>query len=201
VILVACALAAVLIWAGAFYVGALHDADAEVLRFLTGYDDTPVEFFSESVVDLIQPLLYGPACAVLLWLGWRRRGLREAATAGALILGANVTTQLLKQALAEPRFYPGLLRQIDPASWPSGHATASASLALAAYLLFPRTRPYGIAFALAVGVAVVANSWHYPSDVLGGYAVAGGWAAVAAITLRRPAATVAPRRRWLRATG
>lgn len=194
------ALTALAIYLGAFHVGPLHTADAAVLWLFTRFDDTPVEFFAETIVLLIHPVVYALLCGGLLLWAWRNRGLREAARAAVLILGANATTQLLKEGVAEPRFHEMLDRQIDAASWPSGHATAAASLALAAYLLAPRTKPYGIALAVAMGVAVVVNSWHYPSDALGAYAVATTWGA-ALVSLRRPAATAAPRRRSSPATG
>jgi membrane-associated phospholipid phosphatase len=58
--------------------------------------------------------------------------------------------------------------------------------------------------ALASG-AILVEQWHYPSDVLGGYAVAGAWtfgaAALIMPRVRPRESTAAPRRRWLRATG
>ena len=55
------------------------------------------------------------------------------------------------------------------------------SLALAGVIVAPRAwRPLvaagGALFALAVGFALVALGWHYPSDVVGGYLVATTWA-------------------------
>jgi len=55
------------------------------------------------------------------------------------------------------------------------------SLVLAAVLITPaRLRPavaaLGAVFAIGVGYSVLAMSMHYPSDVLGGFLVAAGWA-------------------------
>ena len=97
----------------------------------------------------------------------------------AILLGANVTTQLLKPALADPRAASTCTasRSIYPGSWPSGHSTASMSLALCCVLVVgPRLRPLaallGAGYAIAVGYALVALGYHLPSDVLGGYLVA-----------------------------
>lgn len=199
---------AALVYAGAFHVGPAQDLDAAVLDFLTGFDDTPVEFFSETIVDLIKPVVYGPICLAIVVLAWRRAGFGTAAAAAVAVLGANATSQLLKRALAEPRPHEETARQVDAASWPSGHVTAAAIAVLAVLLFVPdrlrrRVAVGGALLVAGMGVAVVANNWHYPSDALGGAAVAGAWgtAAAAWLSSRRPAATAAPRRRWLRATG
>jgi hypothetical protein len=54
------------------------------------------------------------------------------------------------------------------------------SLALCCVLAAPaRARPYaaalGAAFAVAVSYSFLSLEWHYPSDVLGGFLVAGTW--------------------------
>lgn len=116
-----------------------------------------------------------------------------------LIAATSVSSQLLKALLAHsPAGPPG-----SPLSWaeetfPSGHATAAMSLALAGVLAAPRrARPaaaaLGSLLALGVGVSVVARGWHFPSDVLGGYLLATVWALVLAALLyeadrRHPAA-------------
>jgi len=115
------------------------------------------------------------------------RGLSRLAVAVAItIAGASATSELLKQALARPRYSDllGLHHQISPASFPSGHSTAAMSVALCGVLVAPpRLRPLaavlGTALALTVGYAVVIVGWHYPSDVLGGFLVAGAWVSLA----------------------
>ena len=118
--------------------------------------------------------------------------------AAVLLLGANLTTQLLKREL--PR--PDLLTD-EPAvaggSFPSGHVTVAMSLALALLLVAPPparalAAVVGGAYAAGVGIAVIALDWHRASDVLGGYLVACAWTGVVAAALavrardaRRPA--------------
>jgi membrane-associated phospholipid phosphatase len=94
----------------------------------------------------------------------------------AILGGANVFTQILKDALAVPR--PAAGEHVHPASWPSGHATAAMALALCALLAAPRraravTALAGALFAVAVADSVVLLGWHFPSDTVGGFAIAG----------------------------
>jgi hypothetical protein len=81
---------------------------------------------------------------------------------------------------------------VDPAAFPSGHATAAMSIALAAVLVAPpRARPFaallGAAFALSMGFCIVSLGWHFPSDVVGGFLLATGWTLVIAAALRAAA--------------
>lgn len=107
-----------------------------------------------------------------------------------LIAATSVSGQLLKDALAHPRPQPQDYGQgLGPEAFPSGHATAVMSLALALVLAAPRrARPaaalLGSLLALGTGASVVANGGHYPSDVLGGFLLAAGWALVLVAALR-----------------
>ena len=108
-----------------------------------------------------------------------------------LLGGANVTTQLLKHKLSARGEAPTGLTH----SFPSGHSTVAMSLALAVMLVVPaRLRlPVGVigaVYATAVGVALVVTAAHFPSDVAGGFCVAGAWAALAALFVKRPATGV-----------
>ena len=61
----------------------------------------------------------------------------EALAAGMVLLGANVTTQVLKPLLANPRgTYGDYVVGVE--AFPSGHATAAMSLALVAVVVVPR---------------------------------------------------------------
>jgi predicted neutral ceramidase superfamily lipid hydrolase len=106
-----------------------------------------------------------------------RRRYEAAAAAVALVLGANLTTQLLKRAIEREDF--GML---TVASFPSGHATVIASVSLAALLVTP-TAGRTLVSALATGAvtvtaaATLVASWHRPSDVLGAILVSLVWGA------------------------
>lgn len=125
-------------------------------------------------------------CGLALAAGRRR----EALAVVAVVAGANLTTQLLKGVLAHPRFeYFAGFHAPWPNAFPSGHATAAASISVALVLAAPpRLRPpaiaLGVGFTAAVSVAVIVLQWHYPSDVLGGILVASGWGFAALAALR-----------------
>ena len=110
---------------------------------------------------------------------------RVALGAGVLVLGANLTTHWLKATLGRPG--------IDEAgTYPSGHVTVAMSLAMALVLVAPPwARPVaallGTAYASAIGVGVIAASWHRPSDVVGAYLVVVGWTAAVTAVLAGPA--------------
>jgi membrane-associated phospholipid phosphatase len=125
-------------------------------------------------------------CAVAL----ARRRPRRAVASVALVAGANLTTQLFKALLAHPRFQSIVgAEQLASNSFPSGHVTAMASIAIAAVFVVPRdlrlvTAALGACLVAAVGCAVMALAWHYPSDVLGGILVAAAWGFAALAALR-----------------
>jgi membrane-associated phospholipid phosphatase len=132
-------------------------------------------------------VLVSGACVVIAAI--RRRWLLAA---GALVVvaGANITTQLLKKVvLSRPDFGYGMTN-----SFPSGHTTVVASLVLAVLLVAPRSSRWLVELAgsvcvAVIGVGTVVNSWHYPSDVIGGLLVALVWglAVLAAISAVEPA--------------
>lgn len=98
------------------------------------------------------------------------------------IVGANVTTQVLKR-LVLPR--PALSVDLGVGtlnSFPSGHVTVAAVLGLALLIVVaPRWRPIvaiaaGVVLVL-IGTSVLVAGWHRAEDVAGGAAVALAWVA------------------------
>ena len=113
----------------------------------------------------------------------------QALAAATVLLGANVTTKVLKPVLGALDPLGGEAVRALPASFPSGHATVAMSIGLALVLVVPPAArllaaALGAGYAAAIGVALLALSFHYPSDVVGGYLVATAWAAAAAGALR-----------------
>jgi membrane-associated phospholipid phosphatase len=131
-----------------------------------------------------------PLLAVACGIALKRHRPRAALAAIFVVAGANLTTQLFKALLAHPRFQALLgVEQIGANSFPSGHTTAVASLAIGFVFVVPREwRPavalIGTGLVVAVGCSVMALDWHYPSDVLGGILVAAGWGLAAVAALR-----------------
>jgi membrane-associated phospholipid phosphatase len=140
-----------------------------------------------ALADLLPMLLLlAGACAIALV----RRRPGDALAAVFVVAGANVTTQLLKFLFAHPRVKVAIGgNPFEPSTFPSGHTTAAASLAIAYLFVVPAAlrKPVaiaGAAFVFAVGCSVVVIGWHFPSDVIGALLVAAGWG-FAALTLRR----------------
>jgi membrane-associated phospholipid phosphatase len=132
-------------------------------------------------------ILLAAVCA----LGWKLGRRREVLAAVVVVAGANLTTQLLKVTLEHARskaFEHGVgLPWAN--SFPSGHTTAVASIAVVVLLVVPARHRLaallaGATLTAAVGFSVVILAWHYPSDVLGGLLVVGAWGFAALAYLR-----------------
>lgn len=177
----ACACA---VWVMAFHVHTAGWADGVVARGFIGLQTSLTKQLATSVTSLAGATALAISCIFVAGASLARRLPVGAAGVLALLLGANVTTQLLKVALAHPRYEPIMgADQVDPASWPSGHATAAMSIALALVIVSPRGRrplvgALGGVFAAAMAYAILLLDWHYPSDVVGGYLVALTWASL-----------------------
>jgi membrane-associated phospholipid phosphatase len=151
----------------------------------------PIHAFSAVFVNL------GDLASVLIFLaiaaaiGLRNGRRREVVAAVVVVCGANLTTQLLKTTLehARHRAFEHGIELPWPNSFPSGHTTAAASIAVALLLVTSAAHRFaaavvGAAITASVGFSVVVLGWHYPSDVLGGLLVVGTWAFAALAWLR-----------------
>jgi membrane-associated phospholipid phosphatase len=167
-----------------------HERDAAMLHGFVALDRPRVHHAVDVLAHLVDPLPYLVVGVALI--GWALlRGLPwRAGFVAALLVLTGLSTQVLKHLLAQPRFEAWLgFDQIDAAAWPSGHSTAAMTLALCAVLVAPPAlrlvvAVLGAAFAAAVGYAVLVLAWHFPSDVLGGFLMAGTWTALAVAALR-----------------
>lgn len=174
----------ILTWFLAFHVGIFERADQSIYSGFGNLGQHPrVSSLASFIAHLCNPSPYVYLAAAPVAVALGRRQVWVAVTIGAIMLGANVTTQLLKPLLATPRAADLLagVKPVSPASWPSGHATAAMALALCCVLALPsRLRPLaaavGAAFAVAVSYSFLSLEWHYPSDVFGGFLVAATWA-------------------------
>lgn len=197
----ATAAVATLTWALALLVPAGRSVDVAALHGFIGLRRPSLLPFAHQFASLGDPgpfIVFGAALMAVAHLRGRPRLM---AAVPLILLGASVSTQILKPLLADARVASFLGHaQIRDASWPSGHATAAMSLALCAVLVAPpRLRPAvaaaGAALAVAVSYSLLTLAWHYPSDVLGGFLVAATW------TLLGVAALTAAARRWPERTG
>ena len=125
-------------------------------------------------------------CIALVVVG-AVRGRPLLGVAAALLVGcAGVTTELLKVLIDRPVF-PAVDWHPEN-TFPSGHATASASLAFAFIMVTPHRWRAATAIAGGLWVAfqgtgVVAAGWHRPSEAVAGFAVAIAWASFAVMVM------------------
>jgi membrane-associated phospholipid phosphatase len=185
----ASALGLAVVGVGALAINAGHALDASILHGFTGLHGAAIDSEIRTAARLVDPVPYafmGLVC-VAVALG---RGRTSAAVATAIVLvGTGSSAQALKHLLGEQERYTGWL-VADPTQtwWPSGHATAAMTLALCAVMVAPPTwRPatalLACGCALTVAYATLALTWHFPSDVIGGFLLAGLWVSAALVVL------------------
>jgi membrane-associated phospholipid phosphatase len=186
---VACLLALVPLAFAAYKIGPTSHLDNTLLLRIVR-DEGSSAYLPAEVISLIGEL---PVVIVLLagivLLGRHLGRRREALVAVAVVLGAGVTTQLLKFVFAYPRFQDAWWMNPHELAFPSGHTTAAASLSIALLLVVPpphrlAAAAVGVLATGGVGISVVVLGWHYPSDVIGGLLVASAWGLGALAYLR-----------------
>jgi membrane-associated phospholipid phosphatase len=191
---IACAAAIAPLAAAAYGYGPVKALDLRILLHLER--ETGPSYHLASVLVNLGDLgsllvLLAAVCAIGLYFGRRR----EVIAALVLVAGANLTTQLLKVTLEHARYKASQhgveLPWAD--SFPSGHTTAAASIAVALLLVVPARHRFnaatgGMLLTAAVGLSVVILGWHYPSDVLGGLLVVATWSFAVLAALRFRAA-------------
>ena len=112
--------------------------------------------------------------------------------------GIAVMHHILEAAVGRPRPLGRHLTPINTASWPSGHAMESTGLYGGLLLLALGSpalarRPalaraailLTVALLFAIGLSRLLLGVHFPSDVLGGWLLAGAWLAALTTRLRR----------------
>jgi membrane-associated phospholipid phosphatase len=207
---IACAAAIAPLAAMAYSYGPFKSRDFSILSHLQR-DSGSVHDLATVLVnfgDLASLVVLG---AVIAAIGIHFGRRREVIAATVLVVGANLTTQGLKASLEHVRFRAAEhgFELPWPNSFPSGHTTAAAALAVALLFVVParhRLAAAAVGFLLTAAVAfsVVVLAWHYPSDVLGALLVVGAWAfaMLAALRFREDRAATAgdrprrPRERW-----
>ena len=154
-------------------------------------------WFEESMRDItalggFTLLTITTVVAVLLLIFHDRR--REALIFGTTVVLAQASSELLKALYDRPR--PSLVAHGSIAysqSFPSGHSTLAAAtfFTLATVVASVETKKrtkaliFGLAivFVVTVGISRVYLGVHWPSDVLGGWALGASWALVAWVVL------------------
>ncbi len=195
-------------WVVAALVPITHARDAAALYDFTRLGRPRVDLLANHMLAMLDPGRYTLWALILVGVALVRKRPRLALALVLVLPLAPLSAEVLKPLLAHPHAYSGI-KDINPASWPSGHATAAATLALCAmlvapYALRPIVAALGTAFVFGVGISLLILAWHMPSDVFGGYLLAGLWVSLALAILRateprRPSAST--RREELRGDG
>lgn len=174
----------------AYYTGAGRTLDNAAVDGFLSVQNTRTTPLADKIASLCDPGSYALIALAIVATAAVTRGARRAITAGLLLTLTAISSQTLKPALATGHFdthlvswdhyiHPVILKE----AFPSGHATAAMSIALALVIIAPRAwRPVaavvGAIFTLAVSFSILTLGWHYPSDVLGGYLLAMTWCLV-----------------------
>ncbi|GIF67939.1 hypothetical protein Ais01nite_59740 [Asanoa ishikariensis] len=140
----------------------------------------------DTILNTVSVVSLLAATASVGFIALIRRRVALAAGTILLIVGANVTTQVLKRLLLRPELGVDVERAAAGNSLPSGHTTIAAAVAVGLLLVLPaRLRGVGAVLgalvAAAVGVATLSAGWHRPSDVVAALLVVGVWSCVASL--------------------
>jgi membrane-associated phospholipid phosphatase len=175
----------------AYFAPPFGGRDAATLQGFVDLNGPRLTPLLSHIAHLADPAPYGLIGLALVVMALVRRRGRVAVAITVVLIGSAVMTQALKPLLSHPRPQEWLGKgQISAAAWPSGHATAAMALALCAVLAVPArwraaAATAGGFFSLAVAYAILTLGWHFPSDVIGGFLVAGLWVSVAVAAVWR----------------
>jgi membrane-associated phospholipid phosphatase len=176
----------------AYYVPQARFLDAASLHGFAALQRPSINGIADFLAQTCNPAPYAVVGVGTILLALGVRGARTAAAVTVLLVGANVSSQVLKPLLAQHRelyFTDWHLNNIHDGSYPSGHATAAMAISLALLIVVPRayrplTAALGVLFTLAVTFSILLLSWHFPSDIVGGFLVATAWGLVTMAALR-----------------
>ena len=147
------------------------------------------EGFSTLITGIVSVPVMGVVGAIVALVAAARRRLTLAGRALGAVVGANITTQILKDyILTRPNL--GVTTGAGN-SLPSGHTTVAVTLSLALIVVAPQwfrspAAWIGWAWTSLMGVSVMMEGWHRPSDVITAALIAGAWALALSPIERRP---------------
>ena len=147
------------------------------------------EGFSTLITGIVSVPVMGVVGAIVALVAAARRRPTLAGRALGAVVGANITTQILKDyILTRPNL--GVTTGAGN-SLPSGHTTVAVTLSLALIVVAPQwfrspAAWIGWAWTSLMGVSVMMEGWHRPSDVITAALIAGAWALALSPIERRP---------------
>ncbi|MBP7760387.1 phosphatase PAP2 family protein [Candidatus Saccharibacteria bacterium] len=167
--------------------------DDAVLRYIHEFASATNDAIVIAITDFGYVWWVSAAAIALLVILWRARRYRDMAVVALGIGGSAVINVILKALFQRDR--PQLWERIvteNSYSFPSGHAMASASLAVVIMVILWPTRwrwwaiAGGVVYMVVIGLTRLYLSVHYPTDIMAGWLVAAVWVlAVAAIVYRK----------------
>lgn len=178
-----CAVGLALTWVVAELVPGARAHDAAALLGFSDLWRPRIDAAANAVARSVSARPYALLAIILLTVAIVRRRPRTALAVAVVLLGAGLSAEAMKPLLAHAHDYAGH-KLVEAGSWPSGHSTAAMSLALCAVMVAPARMRVVVALvgsllAVAVSFALLVLAWHLPSDVVGGYLLAGLWASLA----------------------
>jgi len=174
--------------------------DSELLRAVIGLRNEALTFAIGLLTFVSSAVVTGVMMAAFTLLAWRRRrklGAFWAALAYAGSVVSNIVLRVIVGRLppdveAIPNLLPEIHLSFHRFAYPSGHAgTALITFLSLATLVWPHPKWRWLALSLAclvilsVGVGRFYLGVHWPSDVLGGYWLAGFWFCLGLMIKRR----------------
>jgi undecaprenyl-diphosphatase len=167
--------------------------DLPVLRYLVDHRTPWLTTVLRVVTALGSSAVLGPVmCALAAFAYHRTRRWRSVAQLGLPLVGSIVLYDIVKPLVGRPRPHVGhLVSTATGFAFPSGHATQTTAVAFTlAFVAAGRTpswpRKVGVwaaaaAASLTIGFSRVYLGVHWPTDVLGGFALGALWAAMCAM--------------------
>jgi undecaprenyl-diphosphatase len=168
-------------------------ADRQLLAALDAHQSHGLTAFATALTTLGSAVVVLPLGLVAIVLLSRLGRLDDAIFIGVAVIGTIALLYLVKDLVDRSRPVIPHLVGTRSASFPSAHAGQSVAFygALALVLGRRRGRRLRILCWSLAALVVLGIGWsrlylgvHYPSDVLGGYALAAGWLIAGAVTLR-----------------
>lgn len=161
-------------------VGTARGQRLDQLVLSAGQNDTgPLSRVVFPVLNTVTVPVVIAALVVAALLALLQRRLATVLHIVVLVGGAAATTQILKHLVIERASLADGL-EVTPNSFPSGHTTIAAAVAVALTLAAPHHVRSAVAIISAAwtgiaGIGTIAGGWHRPSDVLGALLVVAAW--------------------------
>lgn len=166
--------------------------DRIILATAATWHSSLLTTFFQVITELGGPIILTVTTGIITYLYWVKNHKKASIMILASVVGATVINLALKAVFERdrPDFWVHLVQE-SGYSFPSGHAMASAAIAIALLFLLWRTtaRWYvaaaSIIYIILVGFSRVYLGVHYPTDIIAGWCVSLLWVSLVAWVLYR----------------